>query len=61
MRILLLVVFGLAALILLGWLGLHVQPRSFFTHAERTPALKTVPLPAGLPAPVERFSQDGIR
>ena len=55
MRILLLIVFGLAALIVLGWLGLRVQPRSFSPHAERTPALKTVPLPASLPAPVERF------
>lgn len=55
MKIALLVLAGLAALIALAWLGLQVQPRPFPPHGERTPALKTVPLPAGLPAPVERF------
>jgi hypothetical protein len=55
MKIVLFVVAGLAALIALGWLGLQVQPRPFPPHGERTPALKTVPLPAGLPAPSERF------
>jgi hypothetical protein len=36
-------------------LGLQVKPKSFPPYAERTAELKTVPLPAGLPAPVERF------
>jgi hypothetical protein len=44
-----------AILILLGWLGLQIKPRPFYPYPEKTPALKTVPLPAGLPAPVERF------
>jgi hypothetical protein len=45
----------LVILILLGWLGLQIKPRSFYAYPEKTPTLKTVPLPAGLPAPVERF------
>jgi hypothetical protein len=45
----------LAILILLSWLGLQIKPRPFSPYPEKTPALKTIPLPAGLPAPVERF------
>jgi hypothetical protein len=44
-----------AILILLGWLGLQIKPRPFYPYPENTPALKTVPLPVGLPAPAERF------
>jgi len=44
-----------AILILLGWLGLQIKPRPFSPYPEQTPALKTVPLPSGLPAPTERF------
>ena len=42
---------------LLFWLGLQVKPQSFPPYPDKTPQLKTVPLPAGLPAPVERFYQ----
>lgn len=45
----------LGILILLGWLGLQIKPRPFAPYPEKTPPLKTVPLPTGLPAPVERF------
>ena len=45
----------LAILLLLGWLGLQIKPRPFLPYPEKTPALKTVPLPAGLAAAVERF------
>jgi hypothetical protein len=38
-----------------GWLGLRVEPAPFAPYPERTPDLDTVPLPDGLPAPVERF------
>ena len=55
MKIALLITGGLASLLALVWLGLRMQPKSFAPHGGRTPALKTVPLPAGLPAPVERF------
>ncbi len=47
----------LIAIGLLGWLGLQVKPNPFPPYPEDTPSLKTVPLPAGLPAPVERFYQ----
>lgn len=40
---------------LLGWIGLQIKPASFPNFPEETPQLKTIPLPAGLPAPVERF------
>jgi hypothetical protein len=45
----------LALIVLLGWLGLQIKPKSFAPHPEKTPKLQTIPLPAGLPAPVERF------
>lgn len=45
----------LALLILLGWLGLQIKPRPFLPYPEKAPDLKTMPLPAGVPAPVERF------
>lgn len=44
----------LAGLAGLGLLGLQVQPQPFPTGAPGGP-VTTVPLPAGLPAPVERF------
>jgi hypothetical protein len=46
---------ALAGVAGLTWLGLKVKPQSFPPHPEATPTLTTVPLPAGLPAPVERF------
>jgi len=50
------IILGVVAIILLlGWLGLRVRPRPFPPHAERTPELETVPVPDGLPAPVDRF------
>jgi hypothetical protein len=55
MKIAALVVGVFVGIAALGWLGLQVKPRSFAPHSERTPEVKTIPLPAGLPAPVERF------
>jgi hypothetical protein len=52
---LMIIALVLAVLILLAWVGLQIQPRSFALYPQRTPELKTVPLPGGLPAPVERF------
>ena len=45
----------LVILFLIGWLGLQAKPKPFPAYREKTPELKTVPLSAGLPAPVERF------
>lgn len=42
-------------LALLGWLGLQIKPRSFSGLPVRSLDSKTIPLPKGLPVPVERF------
>ena len=55
MRILPIVLGVLAVVILLTWLGLQFQPKSFKPYSEEIPQLKTIPLPDGLPSPVERF------
>lgn len=55
MKTILISVTVLAAIIFIIWLGLQVKPRSF-TMPQLTPGeTKTIPLPEGLPAPVERF------
>jgi len=45
----------IAALILMAWLGLHVRPRPFSPLALPQDKTKTIPLPGGLPAPVEHL------
>jgi hypothetical protein len=55
MKTVLIIIGILAALFLLGWAGLQIKPRPFSPYPEKTPQLKTVPLPADLPDPVERF------
>lgn len=55
MKTIMIIVSMLAALALVAWLGLQIRPKPFSAHPEKTPALQTVPLPAGLPAPVDRF------
>jgi len=55
MKLLLIIAAILAVIILLGWVGLQVKPKPFAAYPEKTPELKTIPLPRGLPAPVERF------
>lgn len=45
-----------AAIVFVGWLGLQVQPAPFPDYPEASASrIVTVPLPAGLPAPVDRF------
>lgn len=46
---------SLATLIGLSWAGLHVQPAPFPAVAPPPAAPDTIPLPAGLPAPVARY------
>jgi hypothetical protein len=58
MKFILILLAVVVGLVLLGWLGLRVRPQPFPALAQQTPALKTVPLPAGLPAPVERFYRE---
>ncbi len=55
MQILLGLVGVIVLLLLLAWVGLQVKPASFPAYPQQTPQLETVPLPQGLPAPVERF------
>ncbi|HYF94818.1 MAG TPA: DUF6544 family protein [Symbiobacteriaceae bacterium] len=38
-----------------GYWGFHVEPKPYDPFPGSTPNLSTVPLPSGLPAPVERF------
>jgi hypothetical protein len=49
------VLLGLVALVGLGWLGLQVQPAAFPSYSAAAAPIATVPLPAGLPTPVERY------
>jgi hypothetical protein len=55
MKIALILVGIILAILLLVRLGLSIKPKPFPAYAQRTPDLQTIPLPAGLPVPVERF------
>jgi hypothetical protein len=49
------ILLTLVSLLVTGWLGLKVRPRSFAPYPGQTPELRTIPLPSDLPAPVDRF------
>jgi hypothetical protein len=52
------VLIVLIVVVLLGfvlWLGLQIRPKSFALPTLASSETKTIPLPSGLPAPVERF------
>lgn len=54
--VILLAVAGLlAALLILGWIGLRVPFKPFDSFLQNPVELESIPLPDGLPAPVERF------
>ena len=55
MKIILIILGILASLVLIGWLGLQVKPTPFPAFTQKSAELTTLPLPTGLPAPVERF------
>lgn len=55
MKVLFTLVYSLLGLLVVGWVGLKIKPAPFPAFPEPTPPLTTIPLPAGLPAPVERF------
>jgi hypothetical protein len=55
MKVIIWIAFILIGLLFLGWLGLQIKPKPFPLYQPRMPDVETVPLPAGLPAPVERF------
>ena len=45
----------LILIIFVFWLGIKIQPKSFLAFPHKTQKIKTISLPDGLPAPVERF------
>ncbi len=57
MRKILIIITGILLTVgLVGWLGLQIRPQSFPAFPGKTQILKPgMPLPTGLPAPVERF------
>lgn len=55
MKVIMIVAAVIAAIILLLWVGLNIQPAPFADFPQETSALDTIPLPDGLPEPVERF------
>ena len=55
MKILLILIGALVALVLLVWVGLRINPKRFPAFPARSERLGTIPVPEGLPAPVERF------
>lgn len=55
MRVLMWVVAVLVVLVVIGWLGFRVSPRPFGSPSVDEGPIETAPIPAGLPAPVERY------
>jgi hypothetical protein len=55
MKVFLIILGILVGILFLGWLGFQIKPRPFTPYPGKAPELETIPLPAGLPAPVERF------
>ena len=58
MKIVLIFAGVLAVLGVLGWLGLRIKPGSFPAFPQQTEERGTIPLPEGLPAPVDRFYRE---
>ena len=55
MQVVVILACAIIALVLLGWLGLQIKPKSFPSFPQQTSVLKYIPLSHGLPVPVERF------
>ncbi len=55
MNIFLIFVCCLILLAFLLWLGLQIKAAPFPDYPEQTPQIETIPLPANLPKPVERY------
>lgn len=55
MHPIILILIVLAALVISAWFGLKMMPKPFVLPALPEDEVNTIPLPAGLPAPVERF------
>jgi hypothetical protein len=57
LKVLLIVLSSLLVLMVVAFVGLQVKPAPFPALNPSQPKLETMPLPAGLPAPVARFYQ----
>lgn len=55
MRIVWIILAVLVSLGAIGWAGFQVKPKPFAPYPAAMPTLRSGPLPAGLPAPVERL------
>lgn len=55
MKVVAILLLILLALVVVGWVGLQIKPRPFAPVARPEQPTQMVPLPAGLPAPVDRF------
>lgn len=55
MKLAFILVGVLAVLAIVGWIGLKTQPAPFAAYDRPAAPPETIPLPEGLPAPVERF------
>src|SRR5512142_1552735 len=55
MKTILTILVALVVLIIVGWAGLQVKPRPFSIPPLLNSPVSTVPIPDGLPAPVQRF------
>lgn len=55
MKISYVIILIIVELIVAAWLGLRVKPKPFAFPDPKEGTVATVPLPAGLPAPVDRF------
>ncbi|MCE1252852.1 MAG: hypothetical protein LWX83_04795 [Anaerolineae bacterium] len=55
MKILLISITSILFLFFVGWLGLQVQPQPFAAYRAAQGDTKYIPLPEGLPKPVQRF------
>lgn len=55
MKILFGIIIVVIILVLLVWIGLKIKPRPFEALPGQAVDLETIPLPDGLPTPVERF------
>jgi hypothetical protein len=57
LKLLVIFIGVIVGLIVLGWIGLQIQPRPFAPFPQQGSTPETIPLPKDLPAPVARFYQ----
>ncbi|MGC9522986.1 MAG: DUF6544 family protein [Anaerolineae bacterium] len=58
MKIVIMLIAIIVGLVALAWVRLRIRPAPFPPYASKSGTIETVPLPAGLPAPVARFYRE---